>query len=927
MHFGKKYEKEYNEEYFEMGELPSEEEYYDTEELPPVEEYYETSELPPVEEYYETSELPPVEEYYETSELPPVEEYYETSELPPVEEYYETSELPPVEEYYETSELPPVEEYYETAELPREVRYEDYEDYDAPEYADNEYSRYYADDEDEYYDEGRRHFRLFDHLTTVLGAAAVILALVVTALFMKKNLFPEGGEKSAIPTSEELAGVDGLLDDVDVIGERGLLAALDGRIGAITAAQIVEEAEKPQEYEEGNISNRIVIRMETVTVVKDLKVKFINDETGKLLPNIPFTLTVTCPDGKTVSWSDDDKDGIIYHKDIAGGEYKIHAEDLTGDKYANLNMPLDQTIKVSDKIEYKKVNVNGEVKNASQINEAAEDTTLKGAGETADTLPDTVEYVDNPRTETVYVEVGKSDIAAPKTTWMSYGSSRVVLTTSTGSDPASGTGTDPASGTTDPASGTGTDPASGSGTGTDPSSSGQTTPAPAPAVSVSAGSLEVKAGESGSISVTVSNTSENFSVSSDNTAVATASANGSNVSITGVSAGTARITVSVTGAESAVCNVTVKPKDPTISLNTAALDLKVGATGTLTVTIANADKANITATSSNTAIATVSPAGGSDSLTIKAVAAGTATITAKVGDKTATCTVTVTKNAATNLVTTTGEQLYVLVNGSYVKATSDDYFANAKVYKQVVKHYGWFTDSSGNVYYYDKNGNYVTGEQVIGGVKYNFGSNGVRASAGGTLGIDVSKWQGQINWASVKASGVSYVIIRVGYRGSTQGGLIDDSMFKTNIQGATAAGLKVGVYFVTQAIDETEAVYEASMVLDRIAGYNISYPVFLDVEASNGRGDKISAQTRTAVCQAFCRTIQNAGYTAGIYANKSWLNTKMDASALSSYKIWLALYSSSNTYAGKCDMWQYTDKGSIAGIKGNVDLNQSYLGY
>ena len=171
------------------------------------------------------------------------------------------------------------------------------------------------------------------------------------------------------------------------------------------------------------------------------------------------------------------------------------------------------------------------------------------------------------------------------------------------------------------------------------------------------------------------------------------------------------------------------------------------------------------------------------------------------------------------------------------------------------------------------------------------------------------------------------MIIRVGYRGSSQGALIDDPTFKTNIKGATAAGLKVGVYFFTQAVDEVEAVQEASMVLDRISGYKISYPVFLDVEGSGGRGDKIDSATRTAACKAFCNTIQNAGYTAGVYANKTWLSQKMDASALSGYKIWLAQYAAAPTYTGRYDLWQYKSTGKVSGISGNVDLNLSYLGY
>mgnify|MGYP003106802536 len=117
------------------------------------------------------------------------------------------------------------------------------------------------------------------------------------------------------------------------------------------------------------------------------------------------------------------------------------------------------------------------------------------------------------------------------------------------------------------------------------------------------------------------------------------------------------------------------------------------------------------------------------------------------------------------------------------------------------------------------------------------------------------------------------------------------------------------------------------MVLEQIKGYKISYPIFLDVEASGGRGDKVDKTTRTAVCKAFCQTIQNAGYTAGIYANKTWLSEKMDAGSLNSYKIWLAQYAEKPTYSGKYELWQYQSKGRVTGISGNVDMNWSYLGY
>ena len=223
----------------------------------------------------------------------------------------------------------------------------------------------------------------------------------------------------------------------------------------------------------------------------------------------------------------------------------------------------------------------------------------------------------------------------------------------------------------------------------------------------------------------------------------------------------------------------------------------------------------------------------------------------------------------------------------------------------------------------------VKGTQVIQGATYNFdATTGALVASSGILGIDVSKWNGTIDWNAVKNSGVNYVIIRCGYRGSTTGALIEDPKFKSNIKGATSAGLKVGVYFFSQATNEVEAVEEASMVLSLVSGYKLSYPVFLDVEPSGGRGDGISTETRTAVINAFCQTISNSGYSAGVYANKTWLNSKINTGSLaSSYKIWLAQYAAAPSYGGRYHIWQYTSKGSVNGISGNVDMNLSYLGY
>lgn len=196
------------------------------------------------------------------------------------------------------------------------------------------------------------------------------------------------------------------------------------------------------------------------------------------------------------------------------------------------------------------------------------------------------------------------------------------------------------------------------------------------------------------------------------------------------------------------------------------------------------------------------------------------------------------------------------------------------------------------------------------------------------FGIDVSKWNGDIDWDKVKADGVEFVMIRCGYRGTTMGSLIEDPNFLMNIRGAKAAGLDVGVYFFTQAINEVEAVEEASMVIALCEGYELDYPVMIDSEGAggNGRADSLDVETRTKVCKAFCETIENAGYEAGVYASRSWYNANLEVNKLEKYRIWLAEYRSTPLYSGYYDMWQYTSKGKVDGIEGNVDLNISYIG-
>lgn len=203
-----------------------------------------------------------------------------------------------------------------------------------------------------------------------------------------------------------------------------------------------------------------------------------------------------------------------------------------------------------------------------------------------------------------------------------------------------------------------------------------------------------------------------------------------------------------------------------------------------------------------------------------------------------------------------------------------------------------------------------------------------RVTSNAKPGIDVSRWNEEINWNKVKDEGVEYAIIRAGYRGSVTGALVEDWYFKKNVEGAIAAGIPVGLYFFTQATTEVEAVEEASMVLSLCKNYDITYPIFIDTEGAggNGRADELDKKTRTSICQAFCQTIRSAGYQSGIYASKNWLINNIDTSVLpDNIYIWLAEYGDAVTYDGKYHMWQYTSSGRILGIEGRVDLNLSFL--
>lgn len=193
-------------------------------------------------------------------------------------------------------------------------------------------------------------------------------------------------------------------------------------------------------------------------------------------------------------------------------------------------------------------------------------------------------------------------------------------------------------------------------------------------------------------------------------------------------------------------------------------------------------------------------------------------------------------------------------------------------------------------------------------------------------GIDVSKYQSDINWRKVAGDGVEYAFIRLGIRGATEGKLVLDDKYEENMEGAIENGIETGVYFFTQALNEKEAIEEAEFVLENMQDYEVTYPVVLDVEeitTKNARTREMTKEERTKACIAFCERIRQAGYTPMIYGNLKTFMLMLDMEQLEEYEKWFAYYDTELYFPYEFSIWQYTAKGSIAGIKGDVDLNIS----
>ena len=230
----------------------------------------------------------------------------------------------------------------------------------------------------------------------------------------------------------------------------------------------------------------------------------------------------------------------------------------------------------------------------------------------------------------------------------------------------------------------------------------------------------------------------------------------------------------------------------------------------------------------------------------------------------------------------------------------------------------------------------LVGPKTIAKMKA-YTKNGGPSPVKSTLVMDVSDFQDPIDWAKVKAAGVDGVIVKCGLRGAEKGDLRPDSMYLDHINGAYKAGLKVGVYMFTTAINAAEGKEEADYAISQIkkAGLPLSYPVAIDTEnvfwkekgvrvAGRSNSTKLSVEKRTEAVRAFHEEMKANGYDSMTYASLSWFSDCLDMSQLP-YKVWCAQYNSSCQYEGELALWQYTSDGSIAGVRGDVDLNECYI--
>lgn len=592
-------------------------------------------------------------------------------------------------------------------------------------------------------------------------------------------------------------------------------------------------------------AKEIPVVLKATSMDKDLKVKIVNQKNDRVITGTAFEVTVTDSNKKSKSYTDEDKDGIIYIKNMTPGSCTVSMKSSGG-----YSAPQDVKAEVKANLEYKVVDIGDEIKKESEINVAKEDSNTNGnagAG-TAQTLTDTVEFVESTKTEIMKQKVDE------------YGTPMYEKIIS-----------EPAKHHVD-------------------------------------NNNDKKCDRCGAQMVCEHTYTEKV------TKEATCTEKGSKTLTCSKCKDTKTEEIAALGHDyqNGICS-RCKAVDTASHTHNYTENITKEPTCT-----ENGEK-TLTCTCGDSKTETIR-ALGHDYQPVSPEDSGLERCTRCQDERQAD--VQPQDGSATSRV----ERSVTLVGAAAKeKIVYDTTSAPIMEGSGTYKYTGWQT-IDGATYYFDKNGNKVTGAQVIQGIQYNFSSSGVRS---GTIGIDVSKFQKSINWQKVKNAGINFAIIRCGYRGYGSGVLVEDPMFASHISGAKAAGLRVGVYFFSQAINEAEAVEEASMAVKLANRYGINMPIAIDSEYANGgrgRADGLSKSDRTRITIAFCNTVANSGHTPMVYASKSWFSDHLSVSQFpGSYRIWVAHYASKCGYTGRYDMWQNTSKGKVDGVSGNVDMNVSSI--
>lgn len=257
------------------------------------------------------------------------------------------------------------------------------------------------------------------------------------------------------------------------------------------------------------------------------------------------------------------------------------------------------------------------------------------------------------------------------------------------------------------------------------------------------------------------------------------------------------------------------------------------------------------------------------------------------------------------LATKIEENFWSFVKQSYIIVGTPPDCQLYKIVDEVPRHTysleNFYAEADGLQYYHDAEGNRIS-----------------------SVAIDVSGYQTNIDWETVRAAGVEVAMLRVGYRGYGTGKIVEDEAFQSHLEGATSQGMRVGVYFYSQAVNYEEGVEEAKFVLDTIKDAQITCPIAIDtefLEVEEARAYDLDNAARTDAVVGFCETIKAAGYTPMIYSNRNWFAANLDMTRLGDYSLWLAHYSAQPDFPYQFQGWQYTGNGSLAGVEGEVDLN------